>query len=276
MYGGTGNKGYTIVEVMIFLAVSGFMFLLAAAFVTGKQSTAEFRQGMNDINTQVEQTINNVADGFYPSNNNIQCGSQAAQKQGTNLGCAFIGKIMQFSVGNNPSAYVVESVIGNQCANTTICTLSNITTPPSSFVQAAPQIVSAVTANDDLEWGLRVSQIYDLSASASGDANPGAIGFFDSFSQFDANSNLESGSQTVNVVPIPNSALRQAALSGNLPSSLMDTTIANEPNPQIDICFDGSGGWVGLLTIGGSSGRLTTAIQISNTTIQINANDSCS
>src|ERR1044071_4210461 len=73
MRGGEQKQGYTIVEVMVFLAISGFMFLIAAGFVAGRQSTAEFKQGMNSINDQMRQVINDVGNGFYPSNSDFTC-----------------------------------------------------------------------------------------------------------------------------------------------------------------------------------------------------------
>ena len=57
MIGGNKPHGYTIVEVLIFLAISSLMFLLAATFISGKQSAVEFKQGMNDINTQIKSVV---------------------------------------------------------------------------------------------------------------------------------------------------------------------------------------------------------------------------
>src|SRR5947209_7153977 len=91
-------RGYTIVEVMIFLAVSGFMFIIAAQFVSGKQAHAEFRQGMNDVKAQVQQTINDVANGYFPSNSDFSCNTESGRPQpdtgstgqGQNKGCVFM------------------------------------------------------------------------------------------------------------------------------------------------------------------------------------------
>jgi len=73
MIGGNKPHGYTIVEVLIFLAISSLMFLLAAGFISGKQSAVEFKQGMNDINTQIGSVVNDVANGQYPPSATFTC-----------------------------------------------------------------------------------------------------------------------------------------------------------------------------------------------------------
>ena len=63
---GRKSGGYTIIEVMIFLAVSAFMFVVAAYFIQGKQANAEFNQGMQAINSSMQKVINDVNDNNYP------------------------------------------------------------------------------------------------------------------------------------------------------------------------------------------------------------------
>ncbi|MGH7238724.1 MAG: type II secretion system protein, partial [Candidatus Saccharimonadales bacterium] len=69
----TEGRGFTIIEVMIFLAVSGFMFVIAAVFINGKQDNVAFRQGMEAVASTVTNTIDTVANGEYPSLGNFTC-----------------------------------------------------------------------------------------------------------------------------------------------------------------------------------------------------------
>ena len=48
--------GYTIVEVMIVLAVSSAMFLIAANFINGKQERTAFSQGSNEMVSQLQRS----------------------------------------------------------------------------------------------------------------------------------------------------------------------------------------------------------------------------
>lgn len=77
MNGGYQSRGYTIVEVLIFMAVSGLMFVMAVVFVSGKQANAEFRQGLYVVNSDIRSVINDVANGR----------SQPLRIGGTNVRC---------------------------------------------------------------------------------------------------------------------------------------------------------------------------------------------
>lgn len=275
------SRGYTILEVMLFLAISGVMFIMAAAFVSGKQSKSEFRQGINDINTQVQQVMNDVSNGFYPSNNNFICkviGGAAPQLtagtgagQGANTGCIFLGKVMQFRVaGSDGKDYNVFSVAGRQYkvspADGTLST---------TFAEAQPVPVYGagfdLTDKKTLQWGVRVTSMKSNGTPING------VGFFGSFGAYASQSNrLQSGSQDVTVVAVPGSATpsgdvagddTQASMAVHIPADVMAD--ANRlSNPNIVLCLDNGNGQYGTLKIGGGGGqRLATAIQISNTQI---------
>lgn len=280
MRGRLSPRGYTIVEVMVFLAISGFMFIIAATFVSGKQSRAEFKQGMNDINTQVQQVINDVSNGFYPSNSNFSCvangfsgvsiSSGSSTMQGANQGCVFMGKVIQFGInGSNGVNYGIYTVAGNQFANGTASG-----NPPSSFAEAMPKAIDNsaggnvtninLTQTNMLQWGLSATSMFDGATPIS------AVAFMGSFANQNGGS-LESGSQTVNIVVIPSTATDPNVSAGGATEAQMVTAINNgitdinqRPHPNILMCFDGGKGEYGSLTIGGTnnSHRLSTSIQI--------------
>ncbi len=279
MRAGTDSRGYTILEVMIFLAISGFMFVLAAGFVSGKQSRSEFRQGMNDINTQVQQVINDVSNGFYPSNNTFTCkdiGAGSAPQlsagssgtQGSNQGCIFLGKVIQFGVsGSNGLDYNTFTVAGRQykisssdgtlvtllaeAKPTAVCGVTPATCPDASF---------DLTDRKTLQWGTRVTKIFSASIPAIS-----AVGFFGSLGSYNNTSGeLQSGSQNVAVVPLDGALNQTEAQLAQKIATITDASIDN--NPNITICLEGGGSQFGTLNIGGGNGqRLTTSINISNT-----------
>jgi hypothetical protein len=41
--------------------------------MAGKQSRTEFQQSIQEVKSQIEQTINEVGTGFYPNTNNFRC-----------------------------------------------------------------------------------------------------------------------------------------------------------------------------------------------------------
>ena len=275
MRGGTKSRGYTIIEVMIFLAISGLMFVIAAIFVSGKQSNAEFSQGMNDINTRIQQVISDVGNGFYPSSSNFSCmghigppnsisfpfgsnvqGTNGGHLGGSNVGCVFMGKAIQIGTDTSSSGYNIFSIAGLQYTD-----IKN--TLPTTYAQAVPTVITAsgVTQSETLSWGLKITKM------TSGGVNKiNAIAFVSSL-----NGGSVSATQNVVAVPIPGDlslAESESSMAGDINFTLRgaDLSIASNPNPKILVCFDGGRGKYGTLTIGNSTGtsgqRLSTNIQI--------------
>ncbi len=99
------------------LAVSGIMFLVAANFINGKQQKTSFTNGVNEMVSRIQDTIEQVSDGEYSdipftcsvSGGSLRIGLGGAA-QGTNPDCVFIGKFMHFSQSGEPSSYEVFSL----------------------------------------------------------------------------------------------------------------------------------------------------------------------
>lgn len=120
MNGGKSHAGYTIVEVMIVLAVSGIMFLIAANFISGKQARTAFTSGTNTFNSRMQEVATQVQTGQY-SDVNFGCNgsvtpltidSNATNGQGTNSDCTFMGKFIHFSVDGDAKKYNVMLLAG--------------------------------------------------------------------------------------------------------------------------------------------------------------------
>lgn len=109
MLGGENKSrppGYTIVEVMIVLAISGVMFLIAATFINGRQERASFTEGVNTMASNLQDVIAQVQSGKYSdaalscsfSGSGISISSPGVgQSQGSNSTCVFLGKVVYFS-----------------------------------------------------------------------------------------------------------------------------------------------------------------------------------
>lgn len=289
MQRGRQPGGYTIIEVMIFLAISGLMFVLAVYFVQGKQATAQFTQAMNGINTSVQQVINDVADNNYnPAN--LTCTitaitsplsfttSASNNAQGTNLGCVFLGETIQFGVrGTNRQGYDVYSIAACQYSGCTAADTSAVTAPTGfadsdatpvdpgdtdtcSAPSGAPGVTPVVlTTCNQLPWGMQATAMYDFN---NGSPKPtDGIGFFNSFASQNG-AGLNSGSQTVNVVDTGSTAIDDVTDANNpdeettvgyLHSFLQDSggAVTIISNPYFAVCFNDGAGHIGALIIGG-------------------------
>lgn len=103
--------GYTVVEVMIFLAVSGALIIVAFTFMNGRLDRTRFSQAVVELEEQLQDTFNDASTGFYPSGENFNCYKQAPRAGdgatvpdfsnvdeglGSNEGCIFVGKLVHF------------------------------------------------------------------------------------------------------------------------------------------------------------------------------------
>jgi hypothetical protein len=271
MSGGTKSQGYTIVEVMVFLIISGSMFLMAAAFVNGKQGKAEFRQGLNEINQQVTQIVNDVNNGLYPWRSTITCTANntgsapvfgsGTSSQGENQGCVFLGKVIQFGTQENTDhGYNIYSVAARQYV-----TSAADGTVPTKFSEAQPQVIRTATSDpteyDRLGFGLRVTNMLNHGSSIN------AFALFSSFGNY-ASGALASGAQNVAVVPLTigsgktNPPATTPSAWGAIQSINSTDNHEIDYSPDIKICFDGGNGQFGTLTIGNNGQRLATNVQI--------------
>jgi hypothetical protein len=110
-----GVSGYTIVEAIIFLAVSGALLVSTMMLFNGKDQRTRFSQGIATVEQDLQDLMNDISTGYYPSAANFKCevlsgvitfGSTNVE-QGKNTGCAFIGKIIELSPGEQYNAYTM-------------------------------------------------------------------------------------------------------------------------------------------------------------------------
>lgn len=223
MLGGKNSKnkhprGYTIIEVMIVLAVSGVMFLIAANFINGKQAKTAFTEGVNDTASRLQDTIEQVTDGQYsdiplgcsftstPGKTTISNNAMSNKNQGANAPCVFLGKLWYFQGLRRPSpstsSYQVLSLAGGRVDNSGAV----ITDLASSYPAVATDLSTTQAVNQQLD----VTGIYVNGRLARG--NPiKAFGFFQSQGSLDTNGNLATGAQTVKLYYVSDRAFDPAS-----------------------------------------------------------------
>jgi prepilin-type N-terminal cleavage/methylation domain-containing protein len=123
------SVGFTIIEVMVVLAVSSLLVISAIILINGRQQRAEFTTGINSIRQQIQQIINETASGFFPNTGGFGCTAPSGQTvqfasasavtggaQGSNIGCIFLGKGIQFGLSNSgdETQIAVVPVVGRQ------------------------------------------------------------------------------------------------------------------------------------------------------------------
>lgn len=264
--------GFTLVETMIVLAVTAFLFLVAVDAVNGKQSQTEFQQAINDIQNALQQTIATVNSGDYVNEGNFSCSdpspgtpgdkplisSGRGVQEGSSTGCILLGKVVQFSPSpaTDPQEYIAYLVAGLRQNNGDIVTAAPTAVAPNLTQTTLPD----ATVPAYLEGGLTVAS---MTYNAGGSPVPiGAMGLISGLGSYGAQG-YSSGSQQVYLVPITGSTINEdtksmaSAINNNLAADYNMVTGASAPaNYSIQICFNsGTTGKSGLITIGGAGGN---------------------
>jgi len=113
------SNGYTLIEVMIVLAVSSFMIIFSMNFLGGHEGRVKFTQSMRDIQSKMQDWINDAPTGFTSGTSNYHCNPLASPVQILNgprpatdpPNCIFLGKAIQFTQSPSKSVFAY-SVFG--------------------------------------------------------------------------------------------------------------------------------------------------------------------
>lgn len=258
---GSRSEGFTIVETLIVLLVTGFLFAMAVVMINGKQNKAEFTTGARNLESRLRQAINEVSNGYYPNNDSFSCkkvGSAPAittgsgTPQGGNKDCIFLGKVIQFNVGgsSNPELFQVYSVVGLREASAG--------TLATTLTQANPRVINV---NGAYDIG---TMPYDMT-TVGAKTDAGAVGFISNLSSPD----IPGPSQQIDVYPLTGVNLGDSmaaainTIENGGPKSLKATT----PNPSGGVrwCVKSGGtDQSALYTIGGQGRQLTVSYEIKN------------
>jgi len=245
-----GSRGFTIVEVIVVIAVTGALFMGVILMVSGKQDKARFEQAVNILRSHVETTINEVQSG-YAGGSGEGCNYAGSTPvvggtTGSSNNCIFLGKALQFTTGSESNRYAVHTIVGKRDSTGT--------------VNAQPFTFSAATDVKSLWNGLQV-------ASMNGGGVPVSMLAMTLDYQVDADG-AATGSQTLRFQPLRGTALTNDFASWS--SRSLATELASSPvNPVAGttICFASGGtNQSVLMTIGaGGSNRVTTEIKQNRT-----------
>jgi type II secretory pathway pseudopilin PulG len=116
------SAGFTIVETMIVLAVTGVLLVSAITLISGRQNKTQFQVAANDLQQKMQQIVNETVNGYSQADPNFSCQPppnpdtaepvitpyNAALPVGK---CIFIGKALRFGqLGSDDSNHTLESI----------------------------------------------------------------------------------------------------------------------------------------------------------------------
>jgi type II secretory pathway pseudopilin PulG len=245
--------GFTIVETLIVLAVTAVLFTTIVLTFAGRQKASAFQQGIQEVRSRIQQSMNEVTNGYFPSTDNFTCTSNTpaqpavvtlnyspptGNKQGTNQGCVFLGKVMEFPGTGSPQQYFTHTIAGYRSQD--YLPLNNLD----------PTYVTSVTTDDTLKNGVTFVKMAYQGGTAK------AVGFIYSLGKpGDSGIGFANGSQQVDVY-----AVIDPSFNGKMSSYVNTSTLAT---PGVQLCFkSGTTNQFALISIGGSDSVSTAKIQV--------------
>jgi prepilin-type N-terminal cleavage/methylation domain-containing protein len=216
MKGGKRHQGYTIVEVMIVLAVSGVMFIIAANFVSGKQARTAFTQGTASLASDIQGAIEAVVDGQYtdvPLSCSVVSGaprklsfaSAGTDKQGANQDCTFLGELFHFSGSTPLKTYDIVYLAGAKTNATggPLTSLANSAISPITTANGTINLTKTQAVPQSLEVSaMQVTYTNGVVQTDTSHFNFGVIQGQGTLNSADP-SLYDSGAQTVGLVVDP-------------------------------------------------------------------------
>ncbi|MCE7936476.1 prepilin-type N-terminal cleavage/methylation domain-containing protein [Candidatus Saccharibacteria bacterium CPR2] len=140
------QKGFTLTEVMLFLAVSGFLIMIAFAGLSGRINRVRFADSMRNLESFFESEESKVRNGvFGPIPGDCNGGAVVSGE------CVLLGRRITFTnVPPDSSIARIDNIVGERLrTNSAVPTTINDALNASNLTYS-----SASTYN--LDWGVRL------------------------------------------------------------------------------------------------------------------------
>lgn len=107
--------GFTVVEVLVVVAVTGALFVSVVLLVAGRQQEAQFEQAVNDVKVQIETVINESQSGYPGGVSGCRNTGSTYTTTTPDDSCIFLGKAIQFTVGANERVNMgIHTIVGTR------------------------------------------------------------------------------------------------------------------------------------------------------------------
>jgi len=244
--------GFTIVETLIVLAVSSMLFVIAATMISGRQAKTEFQVGSRDIQTKIQQIINETKSGYFGTDSTSDCSINSTPPPGlafTSTGslgargnCVFIGKALVIS----DDTLVVYPLAGlRQSAGV------DVTDPIVAKATVIPDSIQKYT----LPYGMK---FVGFQVDAGG-YNAGTQGF-SILTSLGATTSL--GGQTFNLHRFSTSFTGDAASAENNINGELTASTPYQSASSVSLCVQSGGTDQSLKIIIGGDNSLTVRTEV--------------
>lgn len=265
------SNGYTIVETLIFLAVSGLMLTSAMLFISGKQGREQFQSTVRDFESRLTDIANDVSNGNYQTTEDFTCYVTAGIPRrdpdtssglGTNTQCIFVGMVVKLAdgaSGTGPEKMIQYAMMGRR---------QNAGSDVKSLAETNPRTINSTNNFSVSNIGAGATVGCIKIGSGACDDNNAAIGFFTTFQGSDLASQGGAALQTEvisyrDILKTDTNPGTRTKLNAAAPPINYDSAQVSR-NPEITICLiSGGSNQHALVRIGGgNSSRLSINSEI--------------
>lgn len=268
------SQGYTIIEVMIVLAVTGALFMAAMLMLSGQQGKAQFNEAIRDLDSKIRDNMNDVSTGNYGINTNIACTTSAngpvitsfvSDTQGTNEDCVFIGRAFNFTDTNQARIYPIVGLRRPSGGSTEASNVSE--SQPRAL---APTGGTDTTPNGsetyNLKGGISIAWVrYNLGGV---DQSISTIAFLGEQAGYSGGLIESKATNNVNIVPVQASLLTDGSQAAAAKISAIKNNLTGgvptgqNPPTGVTVCVNGGSSQYALIRIGGENRTVGTFVEI--------------
>lgn len=155
----SNKAGFTIIEIMLFLGISGLLVVGLLAGVGTAINVQRYRDSVSSLQAELQQQYSNVSNVINDRNNNWICspGSQPTQSTSQGSGqipgqsnCVILGEYI--TTNNNSSGLIIKQVVGSMPNSTDPTPTDDLAALKQYKIQLSP--IDNVTY--DLNWGATI------------------------------------------------------------------------------------------------------------------------
>lgn len=173
------QRGYTIIEVMIVISVSAIVFAAAVAGYSRQNQRTEFANAVRDIESTIQDILNDVSTGYYPKSNTFACTragggannvpelSLGSAEQGTNQDCIFLGKAVKLKDADLNSSFTSHTLLGlrNSSSNDEVPS-SNVDDAENRIIPQIPELEGAYESHN-IRGSIDIPRIVAIAANGA-------------------------------------------------------------------------------------------------------------
>ena len=249
------KQGYTIVEVIVVLAVTSALVGSAFYFMSGRSRRLSFENDITAFQTKLDDVINNVSSGYYARTSDFACAvssgnpvitSGISTGRGTNPDCQFLGRAIH--TNTSWGYYWVHNIIGLRKVNGTGALIS-------TYAESKARLLSLSTANNGGVEAAEMNNFYNTTLGKTryvntdgtiGTDDRGFLAFLSSLPSIAANGNANPGAQSVGLYIVNYATLPSIINLQRSKDEAVDAFVNGRSDSLLQIktfqfCFDSKG-----------------------------------